>query len=162
MSHINTTYKKWSDWSLRIQGDIKRTVYHQDIWLIFSDKVRKNIDHLTERNAQIFLSFMKLTYTDSAVIGVRRQVKGSSDEISLVRLLNDMKQQSTLLTLKNYCAFHGDKISDSAGFNFYSNGQNQISNKLLDCDLEKLKNALEKIEGFADSLVAHPSKKTPA
>ena len=102
---------------------------------------------------------MNLTYSDSAVTGARRQIKSSNYEISLMRLLQDMRRQSTLLTLKNYCRFHDDKDSDRDGFNFYSNGQKKMLNERLFCDVDKLKIALEKIQDFADFLVAHPSKK---
>lgn len=160
-------FNKWCFWLQTIERDVSMLLLYRRI---FSET--KNI---VEKNQRIdlnhpFFSFFLITYMDSSVMGIRRQLKNQQDSISLKRLLIEIADNPQLVTRSDhYELYNGyservdssiiDKLRQQTFDKFALPDSSIIDVDRVRSDLEELKKTCNEAETFADRRVAHWDKR---
>jgi hypothetical protein len=150
---------KWDRWLQVIYEDMRhqatsRTVFRETAAIIVGNPlIPKESD---------FLDFLEQWYVDSAVMGLRRQIKIHPDSISLAGLLDDIAANTGLLSRQRFV-------------NLYPKAEHRRAESVFDkhigpraahvdatgvrTDLEKLRQLAAQCEQYADRLVAHRDRR---
>jgi hypothetical protein len=160
-------FNKWCRWMLNIERDVERLFFHRKIFMETKDVVEKN-ERLDLRHP--YFSFFVITYVDSTLMGIRRQIKNDKTSISLARLLAEIAENPQLITRSGYYELHQkyrgkfpphivDKTREE-NFNKYASPDSLfIDAALVRRDLQTFKKACEEAESFADRRIAHLDKR---
>ena len=161
----------------RLRSDID-TIQEEMTNLLHSEDMFQNrvIPHL-ERIA-IDVSSKRTIYQNhytTILSGIRRQLGKDSGEVSLLKLLENVKENCTLITkswysrewLKDSKLGSDDPIlsefitgiPDGEFETFF--GQDHLSSEIVDNDIGKLTQATKTIKAFVDKRIAHRDKKNP-
>ena len=109
-------FENWCVWLHTIERDVSMLLFYRRIFSETKDIIEKNqrIDL-----SHPFFSFFLITYMDSAVMGIRRQLKDHNDSISLARLLKEITENPELVTRSDHCELYnrhlekfGSRITD--------------------------------------------------
>ena len=127
--------EKWKKWIEDIKTDLQDTLVNRQIFKRTQEILKEN----TELNGpDTFNIFLAKNYIAGGSMGVRRHLKSQNGSISLLGLLEDLK----------------DNCICEAGNLFQAIGKEEIEKDILE-----LKNISEKIEEFADKRIAHLDKR---
>ncbi len=152
---MNSKIAKWHRWLEEINPQMRsllwsRQIYNETLFVIRSNPL------LPQRNS--FLSAMQLWYEASALSGIRRQLKSSTQSISLVRLVEEIRDQSELLSRARWRTLHATAAFPEyadAVFSKYAGNAECIGRAQVDADLAALSRIALKCETFADKRLAH-------
>ncbi len=112
-----------------------------------------------------FYRYLTNTYVSHVVIGLRRQLKGDSQSISLVQLMEELIATPEILSRAYYKGLYtGTAVEDLADHDFdklAKPGAPHIDPGLVAADLARLRSATANCEEFADRRVAHHDKRNP-
>jgi hypothetical protein len=117
--------------------------------------------------------WMADNYADSMLMGLRRVVDGSRRSFSLIKLLEDIARESSLLTADRYLELwrhrhgSGDELFPRMLYGQFSSDNRRLDAARVRADIRRLRDKHAKILRFVDSVVAHResserSAKTPA
>lgn len=121
----NQLRETWEQWLDDIHADIQQSLFMRYIW---KDLQALMNDEPNTRTPPIFDKWMRLLYSSTLPILVRRQVDERNDVISLARLLSDILNHPGVLSIQS----------------------NEVRH-----DLSDLKNKTKDVRQFASKKVAH-------
>lgn len=156
---MSQRYEKWKRWFDEICLDVQalltmRHVYYE-LGGIFSENPAL-------QRPSLFYDYLATTYSTSALMGVRRQVKSDRDSISAARLLEEMKRTPEEITRERYAALHGQGPAAAGGRGldlFTGAGKGHLKSSVVDEDLRRLKELGERCEHYVDRRIAHLDRK---
>jgi hypothetical protein len=148
--------QKWIRWLDAIEWDVQSLVLYKSVFW----ELQQIIDH--NKDIQLnsaFYRYMGDTFVAYAAIGVRRHVKINEDSISLARLLSEISNDPSRITLGYFLGLQSDSQFHpfmEGGFRQYcEEGENYVSPLKVQEDLGRLKEIAHAIEDFADKRIAH-------
>ncbi len=168
---MDDRFNKWNKWINLILSEISGLSIERNIFWEVQDIIKNN---LKIQKPSKFYNFLSNIYVESALIGVRRQVKIDKDSISLARLLKEISDTPEILSRTRFFAhFKGStvekiaKLMGSTVEKFNNRNFDQFAGKigdhvdpeLIKLDLEELKSKAQKCEKYADQRVAHLDEK---
>lgn len=162
MAKLDKRLTKWICWLKVIKVEVQDLVIAKDTFL----KVQKLIEGnpLLHQPSPFYRHFSS-TYVSHAVIGLRRQIKGGDQSISMSRLFEEMIETPEILTRAYFVKlYEGSVVQDFADkdFNGFADpGAPYIDASRVRADLARLRAASGHCEEFADKRVAHRDKKEP-
>lgn len=159
-----------------IQDEITEILYFEDV---FRNRAKSL---LSDPNVDGYVkdTLVKNHYS-SILIAIRRQLGEFTNEVSLLRLLQKLREHPTLITEDWYAAEWLDESSllnqakesnDGLLENFVRGIpvsefqtnfgiKGHLDEKLLEADIESLKSATDKIKQYVDKKLAHTDKTSP-
>lgn len=156
-----TTFVKWKKWCEEIENDLMQLVNYKQIHDYFIEIVNANLDHIKTNEGVLFCDFVRKCYGVQAAVGIRRHVKSDDDSISLIKLLEQIKECAEQFTYDfylNHYPLDGHEWQRSTFSNFSDNGS-IISKQKIKNDIQQLKNLGEKVVTLVDRGIAHLDKR---
>ncbi|MCQ3944274.1 MAG: hypothetical protein DPW11_00630 [bacterium] len=161
----------------RLRSDIDTIQDEMTSLLHSEDMFRNRLIPLVEK-ASVDVSSKRTLYQahyTTMLLGVRRQLGRDAEEISLLKLLEKLKENHNLITKSWYSeewlkdsSLESDNSTLSEFIAAIPNGefeeyfgQEYLSSEIVDKDIEKLTQATESIKTFVDKRLAHRDKKDP-
>ncbi len=157
MKYTKQTFKKWIRWIDQIKIDLMNLLNHQQIYNEFISVANKNLEHVKKYNGIYFCRFIMSCYGVSATVGIRRHIKSNLQSISLIRVLEQMKNCAKDFTYDSYLKVYPLKgwVWQEATFRLLSKDGRLISSELIEDDIKKLKKLSKKAETLVDRVYAH-------
>lgn len=165
----NPRLKKRCAWLETIERDVEMVFMYRRIFSETKDIVEKN-ERIDLSNP--FFSLFSITYMDSSVMGIRRQLKIDPKSISLARLLTEIAHHPELVTRSDHYELY-DKHADRFPLRIIERLRRQtfdefalpdsptISAEIVSRDLKTLQETCKRAEIFADRRIAHLDKRKP-
>lgn len=162
MAELDLKLVKWKKWLGVIKVEVQELVIAKDMFLKVGTLIE---DNPLLHQPSPFYRYLTNTYVSHAVIGLRRQIKSSSESISLARLFEEMIATPQVLTRAYYVKLYEDSAIPEMGekdFNqFTAPGEPYIDPTRVQADLDRLRAVSKHCEPFADKCVAHRDQKEP-
>lgn len=134
---------------------------YRQIHNYFIETVNANLDHIQENGGKLFCDFVRECYGIQAAVGIRRHIKSYGDSISMMKLLEQIKQCAQQFTYDFYLQQYpidGFEWQESTFSNF-SDDNRVISERGIEDDIQKLNQIGAKVTAFVDRGVAHLDKR---
>ena len=153
---------KWNKWIDIIHKEITSlSIYRHIFWEV--QKIIKNNKKIQKPSS--FYEYLSNTYSISAVMGIRRQVKIDKHSISFAKLLKQMSGSPKILSRERYVSLYGeDKRSRKMGEEHFKKFADKsgcyVNPNMIKDDSKMLKEKAKKCEKYADMRVAHFDKRT--
>lgn len=162
-------FKKWCVWLNTIENDVSMVLFYRRIFSETKDIIEKN-ERLDLSHP--FFSMFSITYMDSSVMGIRRQLKVDGESISFAGLLTEIAANPELVTRSDHYELYNqytdrfpqhiiDDVRRRNFDKFASPNSPTISEDMVRNDLDVLKDTCRDAEDFADSRVAHFDRRKP-
>jgi hypothetical protein len=156
------TFDKWVEWTEKIESDLIAIVHNQQIYNYFINIVNANFKHIESNVGLIFCDFVRQCYGVQAALGIRRHSKTDDDSISLMRLLEQIKQCASQFTydfyLERYPIINGNESQKSIFQDFSDEGM-IISEHKIENDIRELKTIGSRVTDLVDRILAHLDKR---
>ena len=156
------TFDKWVQWIEKIENDLIAIVNNQQIYNYFINVVNANLEHIKSNEGLLFCDFIRQCYGVQAALGIRRHIKTDDDSISLMRLLEQIKQCASQFTydfyLERYPIINGHE-SQKSKFQEFSDDGKIISEHKIDNDIQELIKIGGKVSNLVDRIIAHLDKR---
>lgn len=151
----------WKKWINEIYKDFREVYFNRHVFWEVQDIIKNNPD-LENFNPNKFNLFLAQSYFDYSVSAIRRQIKHNKSSVSLVGLLEDIIQNPSVLSRKQFvCLYPGEKDKAKCLFDkrFAGKSLGHVDPIIVCQDLSDLKTRTKKVEDFADTQVSHIDKK---
>ena len=160
---MDQKFEKWQKWINEIyEEEVVPLVEHQQIYGKVRDIIRANSE-IQKPNE--FYRFLENTYVGSGIMGVRRQIRPHKDSISLAGLLEDIRDNPSVMSRERFVKeYRPGMPSDATRIfdqRFSGSCTNHIDPLIVQQDLNGLNTHGYKVEEFADKRIAHRDKKQP-
>jgi hypothetical protein len=156
----NPKLEKWMKWLKVIHDEVQDLVVTQRTHREVGEIVAFNpaLPHTSE-----FYEHLGKTYTSHVVIGMRRQVKISDDQISMAGLFAEMIESPECFTRSYFVGLYKgsvvEQFADRDFDKYAAVGAPHIDPMRVETDLQRLRNATADCEKFADRRVAHRDRR---
>ena len=155
------TFERWKDWCKQIENDLTKLLHYKQIHDYFFGIVNANLDHIEANEGRLFCDFVRECYGYQAAVGIRRHIRSNRDSISLMRLLEQIRESADNFTydfyLENYPIV--DSEWQRSAFNEFSDDGNVISRSKVECDINKLRDVGDVVANIVDRVIAHLDKR---
>lgn len=150
-------FKEWDGWLSTIYTDLQQTFVNRYVFRETMAVVEANLKIQID---DTFYGWMRMVYSQSTVMAVRRQVDKRKDVASFARLLEQIKEFPAVVSRERYVALYvGSVVPEYIAhrhFDEYSGSeQPYISVEMVNGDLEKLKRLASSVAKFSHKRVAH-------
>lgn len=153
---MSTKCSKWLRWSRTIEEQLIAAMQSRLIYREIGAIVRQNRD-LPQQS--LVYGWMTMTYVDSVIMAIRRQIKVTPQAISLARLMRDMQANPTEIRRERWIAEGwGDphhRIGAWAWEQRAGNGALHLDASRIASDADALGRAVATVERWADKRLAH-------
>jgi hypothetical protein len=161
---MGNRFDKWNRWLDVIHSEVRNLLINRYFFWEVQGMIRNN-PKIQKHSA--FYEFFGTIYSESALIGIRRQVKIDKDSISFARLLSEICKTPKVLSKTRFVDLYGESEAKEHGLpdrhfkQFAGAVGNHIDPELVRSDLEQLKMKAQKCEKYGDKRVAHFDRKGP-
>jgi len=174
-------FQRWQQWVEEIWKQVADLFVFRHIYKVVRQIVASNPHLRNEPN--IFWWWLDYAYATTMLMGLRRLGDRSKEVISLYRLLDDIRNHPKVLSRERYFRFYEPllKQADAAPDIFSrrvmrdavvqkanevfdklcGRGKPHIDLKVVEEDLKRLDEAMEKVRELADKRLAHYDRKPP-
>jgi hypothetical protein len=154
--------EKWLRWFDVIKVEVQDLVVAKHTFNEIQRMIRSN-PKLHQHSS--FYNYFARTYVSHVVIGLRRQIKGDDQSISMSRLFDEMISTPQAFPRRYFTDKYKGSVAEDFADNdfdkFATPGAPHIDPKLVEADLARLRAATRRCEDFADKRVAHRDKREP-
>ena len=148
-------FQKWEKHLKSIRYEVTNLFRSKHIFGKLRDIVKDN-PKIQKPNS--FYEFAAETYFDSAVMGIRRQIRHQRGSISFVGLLQEIVKIPCVLSRKRFVSLYEKDAQFEANHDFAQfaqEGAKYIDPNLVQQDLDKLKGLGHEVEIVANKQIAH-------
>ena len=146
---------KWYRWLDTIKHEVQTVTLSRHMYREVVSILRAN----PTLPPSAFWEFLEIWHSQSAVMGIRRQLKNDQDSVSWIRLLTDISNNAHVLTRQWFCSlYEGSTVAHlaDATFDIFAGpGGPIVRADLIHADIARLKTIGAKAEQYADRIVAH-------
>ena len=150
-------FERWKSWIEQIKADLMELMDYKQIHDHFISVINNNLEHVNQNNGKKFCEFVRKCYVVQAAVGIRRHIKSKKDNISLMRLLEQMKECSNQfgndLFRRECFPLPNGSVTEEGFLNC-----SFISKQEIERDISLLKDIAGKVESLVDQRVAHLDK----
>jgi len=158
MRYKNDDFKRWIEWAQRVNRDLTHLINYDQIHSGFVEIFNANLEHIKKNDGIIFCDWVRGCYGVQASVGIRRHVRLKNDDsISLIKILDQLLKCATQVTYSAFLDIYpidGYEWQKSTFCSLSENGTN-LSEKIINQDIEVLNKIDEKIGNFVDKVFAH-------
>jgi hypothetical protein len=150
-----TPFSELNKWLPRIHEDIQLLLINRHVFRVTQAVIEANPRIQTHG---IFLSWMARAYANDQMVGVRRQIDGRGDVVSLLRLLGQIKKNPQLLTRERFVSRYKVEHYPYAHKTFdkiAGLGQDCINAAMMEEDLKKLKDTTRNLQTYINQEITH-------
>ncbi len=152
-------FDQWNQWLSAIYVDIQQALINRHIF--------KETMAVIEANPKIqsddtFYSWMRMVYSQAAVVAVRRQIDQRDDVASMARLLTEISRSPSVLSREKFVSLYTNMPPEMGhrGFDkFAGAGEPNINASLVEKDLQELRAKAASVKLFSHKRVAHYDQK---
>jgi len=158
---MNNRYpmQQWAEWALDIESIKDELVWlmgKRTIWKAHNESLRGTT--ITDATA-IVHDWLRENYADSMLMGLRRILDGTKGTKSLLKLLEELRGQTSLLSYDRFRTLcrdgeFGDTVAAKAYRQFSKDGRS-FDPSIIEADILRLKNDPSKIIDYVNTNVAH-------
>jgi len=168
--------EKWNRWigNANVDGSIA----HELANLAEIREIHSGLRQMVDNNKNLhkhsaFYSVMQMTYSQSTLMYIRRQVRRDSDSVSLIMLADDILKNCSLLTKEFYSSLYTRGKQDEEHEKWKRLGErdfakhfggalgNSLYPLIIEQDVKNLEKVLADSSGFTDRRLAHLDKREP-
>ena len=91
---------KWQEWLEKIQDEVQEALDYQEIYWDFKRNIREKHSEAEVRNNNIFYDMIAWGYAYKVFLTIRKQTAVSNTEITLLRLLKEMHNDTPSVDLE--------------------------------------------------------------
>lgn len=168
--------EKWKKWIG--DGNLTGSICHELTNLALIRKIQSGLRDMVSANPELqkhsaFYAISNLIYGDSVLMYIRRQVRRDCDSVSLIKLLDDLKDNSSMITRDFFVSLYVKGKCDSdiesfrrlgeRDFNKYFSEDDSalLSISLVEKDIAILKDISSSSADYIDRRLAHLDKREP-
>lgn len=168
--------EKWNRWLGDANSD--GSIAHELTNLALIREIHSGLRQMVSDNKNLqvhsaFYSVMQQTYSQSALMYIRRQVKRDKDSVGLIMLANDILENSELFTKDFYLGLYVQnrpkdehdtwKRLGARDFDKYFGGNlgDSLDPNVIIKDVQEMEKVLADSSGFVDQRIAHLDKREP-
>lgn len=162
MKLTEAEFDKWKDWCGQIGKDLMRLQNYQQHHDCFIEVVNANLNHIESHQGRPFVDFVRDCYGFQAAVGVRRQSKSGCDNVSLMKLLEQINKCSKQFMYSFYRERHlieGNEKRKQLFSKFTVDGRitdnSLISISAIEEDIDTLRDRTAKMCLIVDRGIAH-------
>ncbi len=163
MKLTNKDFEKWKTWVNKIKNDLQGLVHYQQVYEGFIEMVEMNTEHIDKNEGDWFCYFVKDCYLTFAAIAIRRHTKINDDSISLMRLLDQLKENADHFTydfyLQQYPVAKDEPEWQNSTFATVSENKKNLSECIICKDMRKIRCIAGGVSNFTDRVIAHLDKR---
>lgn len=152
---MKTKIEKWHRWLAESKGQIRSLLWSRQIYRETMATIAANAE-LPKQNS--LYGAIQMWYATYVLSGVRRQIKSSPQSISLARLLEDVRDNSHLISRAHWLALMkgsaGEHLADDQLTRVAGEGH-YLDAKTVARDLELLHAVALKCETYSDKRISH-------
>lgn len=158
------TFEKWKKWTALIEKDlINNIVNDKKIHNDFINMINSNIDHIERNHGRLFCDHIRKWYASNVATGIRRHMFDKKGEISLMRLMRQIRDVAKQFTFDRYLEFYPIKKDQlipwqQITFSDFSEDGEVVSDELIDNDIQTFENISRKVSDYVDRKYAHLDK----
>ena len=148
---------KWQQWVDAIWHDIAN-ISNTLRWL---SEVRGMARSVAEQDPSVpgnFFHWLGLVAARDVAVGIRRQIDSDSRSISLMRLLEEIRDNCGLLTREAYVASYPEEMRSWGAENFNQYGVAHLDPQRVIDNIDILRNGTEAIRKYVNKRIAHYDK----
>jgi hypothetical protein len=156
---IDPRIAKWSRWLETIKSQLYVTAQSRLVFREIFEIIHTN-PALPEES--LVYEQLGLWYADSVLMGVRRQAKSKPQSISLRRLLEELRDNASIVTRKYWVGLWAghplESGADRRFDKFAGKGGAHVDPRMIQSDIDGLQAQLNKCETYVDKRLAHFDK----
>jgi len=158
---VKQKFDKWHRWLEAIRADLRAAriqnhIYHELAKIVAGNPTLPQTSDL--------YWYLSVQHAQALSMAVRRQVKRNPDSISLLGLLEEIRDNVTLFTkdraLEGLDQAFAPRFLTEFGILSDSSGDH-LSSAVVDSDIKELQSSAATLEGYADRVIAHLDKRQP-
>jgi hypothetical protein len=155
--------QKWERWIEAIYDDMvssanSRKIYEETRQIVVANPTLAD-------GSTVFFNCLVRWYVDSAVMGLRRQLKINGESISLAGLLKDISKNPHLLSRTHFLSLDQrqemQKYLNRTFDKYAGEGAEHLDSESIKQELQELRERAKRCEAYADKLVAHLDEQPP-
>lgn len=168
--------EKWNRWLGNANSD--GSIAHELANLAVIREIHSGLKSMVDNNKNLqkhsaFYSVMQITYSQSALMYIRRQVRRDKDSVGLIMLADDILKNSDLITKEFYSNLYTkdkdkkecEQWKKFGERNFISHFGGALGDRLdphiIEQDIQNLVKVSNDSSGFTDRRLAHLDKREP-
>lgn len=168
--------EKWNRWLGAANSD--GSIAHELANLALIREIHSGLRQMVDNNKNLqkhsaFYSVVQMTYSQSALMYIRRQVRKDDDSVGLIMLARDISNNCDLITKEFYADLYAlgkpDKECDEwkrlgeRDFSKYFGGAigDSLDPQIIKEDVQNLERVFADSSGFTDRRLAHLDKREP-
>lgn len=168
--------EKWNRWL----GDanLDGSIAHELANLAVIREIHSGLKQMVDNNNNLqkhsaFYSVIQATYSQSALMYIRRQVRKDKDSVGLIMLAEDIKNNSEMITKEFYSNLYVINRPDGERDEWKRLGErdfdkhfggvlgDRLDPKIIEQDIQRLVKVFDDSSGFTDRRLAHLDKREP-
>lgn len=155
---------QWAEWAQYVRNlkeELARLMLKRKIWRTFVDVLQNSSP---SESTYLVCEWINLNYVDSILIGLRRMLDDRKGKVSLIRFLQELKRDVSLLSFDRYLTLWTDSATEvnrrraSEAYRRFSSDGRNFDPDVIDSDISKLNNNYEKIIDFTNENITHKQK----
>lgn len=168
--------EKWTRWLGDANSD--GSIAHELVNLAVIREIHSGLKQMVDKNKNLqkhsaFYSVMQMTYSQSALMYIRRQVRRDKDSVSLIELAEDIKKNSDLITRDFYSSLYSKRKPDIEREEWKKMGErdfvchfggalgDRLDPQIIEQDIQRLRIVSDGSASFIDMRLAHLDKREP-
>lgn len=168
--------EKWGRWLG--EANLEGSIAHELANLAVIREIHSGLKQMVDNNKNLqkhsaFYSVMQITYSQSALMYIRRQVRRDNDSVSLIMLADDILKNSEQITKEFYSNLyainrqHEDREEwerlGERDFVKHFGGMlgDRLDPHIIEQDIKNLVTVYDESSGFTDRRLAHLDKREP-
>ena len=161
MNLRNDPFARWNDLAEQLWTEIQHLAHMDDVFWQIQAIISANAD---VNKAEVFQDWIGYSYVYTMAVGLRRLVDRTKGTVSLVRLLEDLKRNCTLLTRERYISLSEELFFREHAMQWWDEltggGQGHVTRARINEMLKELKGASSAGERYANDYVTHHAECT--
>ncbi|MFZ2405774.1 MAG: hypothetical protein WAW41_11595 [Methylobacter sp.] len=168
--------EKWNRWLG--ESDLEGSIAHELANLAVIREIHSGLKQMVDNNKNLqkpsaFYSVVQITYSQSVLMYIRRQVRRDKDSVSLIMLADDILKNSELITKEFHASLYAINRPDEEREQWKRLGEREFVNYfegslgdrldpyIIEQDIQKLDKISNDSSGLTDRRLAHLDKRAP-
>lgn len=169
-------FEKWNRWLGDANSD--GSIAHELANLTVIREIHSGLRQMVGNNKNLqkhsaFYSVMQMTYSQSTLMYIRRQVRKDSESVGLIMLADDILKNCSLITKEFYSSLYARGKQDEEHDEWKKLGERDFAKyfggalgdsldpQIIKQDLQSLEKIFADSSGFTDKRLAHLDKREP-
>ncbi|PIR37804.1 MAG: hypothetical protein COV34_02960 [Candidatus Zambryskibacteria bacterium CG10_big_fil_rev_8_21_14_0_10_42_12] len=157
-------WAKWAESISILKTDFVSLMTKREIWRALKNAYEKNSNYQIKQEAHQIIDWINRNYVDSMLIGLRRIIDTSKDTVSLIKLLEEISKNPTVITFDRYQTLwtsgseQVNRMRATEVFKRFSKDNRNLDVNIIKNDIRELKESNERFINIVNHHIAHKGK----